>query len=79
MDEKQVIFLCPTILSSQHYNTFKDRFKNYPIRIEVLNRFVTPKKQEIIQDFREGLIDILIGTHRVLSKDVFLLKYQSIL
>lgn len=72
VDEKQVIFLCPTtILSSQHYNTFKDRFKNYPIKIEVLNRFVTPKKQkEIIHDFREGLIDILIGTHRVLSKDV---------
>ncbi|HZJ86918.1 MAG TPA: transcription-repair coupling factor, partial [Erysipelothrix sp.] len=72
VDEKQAIFLCPTtILSSQHYKTFKERFKNYPITIEVLNRFVSPLKQkEILKRFKEGNVDILIGTHRVLSKDV---------
>lgn len=72
VDEKQVIFLCPTtILSSQHHKTFTERFKNYPIRIEVLNRFVSPAQQKlIIKDFTDGNVDILIGTHRVLSKDV---------
>lgn len=72
VDEKQTIFLCPTtILSSQHYQTFKKRFKNFPVTIEVLNRFVTPSKQkDILKRFKEGSVDILIGTHRVLSKDV---------
>ncbi len=72
VDEKQVIFLCPTtILSSQHHKTFKERFKNYPVTVEVLNRFVTPTKQkDIIRRFKAGQVDILIGTHRVLSQDV---------
>ena len=72
VDEKQVMFLCPTtILSSQHFETFTERFKNYPIKIEVLNRFVSPAKQKtIIERFRKGEVDILIGTHRILSKDV---------
>lgn len=72
VDEKQVIFLCPTtILSAQHTRTLKERFKNYAVRTEVLNRFVSEKEQKkIIKDFREGKVDILIGTHRVLSKDV---------
>lgn len=72
VDEKQVMFLCPTtILSSQHYETFSERFKNYPIKIEVLNRFVSPAKQKtIVERFRKGDVDILIGTHRILSKDV---------
>ena len=72
MDDKQVVFLCPTtILSKQHYNTFVDRFKNYPIRIEVLNRFIPAKEQkEIIEDVKNGKVDVLIGTHRVLSKDI---------
>ena len=71
-DSKQVIFLCPTtILSAQHGRTFKERFKNYPINIAVINRFVSAKKQkEMIKDFKEGKIDVLIGTHRVLSRDV---------
>lgn len=69
---KQVAFLCPTtILSSQHYETFKKRFRNFPINIKVLNRFVTPSEQkEVIKEVSEGKVDILIGTHRLLSKDV---------
>ena len=71
-DHKQVVFLCPTtILSAQHARTLRERFKNYPITIEVLNRFNTERKaKDIIQRTREGKVDILIGTHRVLSKDV---------
>ena len=72
VDEKQVIFLCPTtILSNQHAETFKKRFENYPVTVAVLNRFVSPTKQKaILKKFKEGHIDILIGTHRVLSSDV---------
>lgn len=71
-DHKQVIYLCPTtILSSQHYNTFTDRFKNFPVKVALLNRFVSVAKQkEIIRAFKEGSVDIIIGTHRVLSKDI---------
>ncbi len=69
---KQVAFLCPTtILSNQHFKTFLKRCKNYPIEIAVLNRFVSTAEQKvIIQKVREGSIDILIGTHRLLSKDI---------
>lgn len=74
MDQKQVAILVPTtILAQQHYNTFTQRFKNYPIRVEVLSRFKTPKQQkEIINDAKKGLVDILIGTHRIISKDISL-------
>ena len=76
MDNKQVAVLVPTtILAQQHYNTFKERFENYPIRVEVLSRFKTPKQQkQIIEDAKKGLIDILIGTHRIVSKDIELPK-----
>lgn len=69
---KQVAYLCPTtILSLQHYNTFKSRLEKFPVRVELLNRFVDEKKQkEILDDLKNGKIDILIGTHRILSKDV---------
>lgn len=69
---KQVAFLCPTtILSSQHYETFKKRFRNFPVNIQVLNRFVPPSKQrEIVRQLILGEVDILIGTHRLLSKDI---------
>ncbi len=69
---KQVAFLCPTtILSLQHFNSAQDRFKNFPVRIELMNRFVTPKKQkEIIKDLKDKKIDLLIGTHRILSDDI---------
>ena len=69
---KQVAYLCPTtILSQQHYKLFLKRFKNEPISIAVLNRFVPASEQkQILKDVREGKIDILIGTHRILSKDI---------
>lgn len=71
-DDKQVAYLCPTtILSLQHYNTFKTRLEKYPVRVELLNRFVSDKKvKEILNDLKLGKVDIIIGTHRLLSKDV---------
>jgi len=71
-DGKQVAILVPTtILAQQHYNTFKDRLEKFPVNIEMLSRFRNPKQQqEIIAATREGKVDVLIGTHRVLSKDV---------
>lgn len=72
MSNKQVLFLCPTtILSQQHYNNAIERFKEFPVRIEILNRFIPKKKQdEIIKDLSEGKVDLLIGTHRILSDDI---------
>ena len=72
MSNKQVLFLCPTtILSRQHYQNAIERFKEFPVRIELLNRFVSKKKQnEIIKDLSEGKVDLLIGTHRILSEDI---------
>ena len=72
ISNKQVLFLCPTtILSQQHYNNAIERFKEFPIRIELLNRFISKKKQtQIIRDLSDGKIDLLIGTHRILSDDI---------
>ena len=72
MDQKQVAYLAPTtILSNQQYESFKERMKDYPIRVEVINRFKTKKEQEdIVKRLELGEIDILIGTHRLLSKDI---------
>ncbi|NLN97823.1 MAG: transcription-repair coupling factor [Eubacteriaceae bacterium] len=72
MDGKQVAFLVPTtILASQHYATVKERFANYPIGVEVLSRYNSPGEQKrIIEDLSTGQIDLLVGTHRMLSKDV---------
>ena len=72
MDQKQVVYLAPTtILASQQYEEFKKRMKDYPIKVELLNRFRTKKEQtEILKKLELGEIDVLIGTHRVLSKDV---------
>lgn len=69
---KQVAYLCPTtILANQHYQTFKKRFKNFPVRIAMLSRFVSKKEAtQVVEDLKNGEIDILIGTHRILSKDV---------
>ncbi len=69
---KQVAMLVPTtILAQQHYLTFKDRLANYPVKIEVLSRFKSKKEQEkIIEELKKGIVDILIGTHRILSKDI---------
>lgn len=72
VDRKQVAVLCPTtILAEQHFSTFKNRYKDFAVRIEVLDRFVPKDKQRgILEDLKKGRIDILIGTHRLLSKDV---------
>ncbi|MGQ9636779.1 MAG: transcription-repair coupling factor [Thermodesulfobacteriota bacterium] len=72
MDGKQVALLVPTtVLAQQHYHTFSNRFRNYPVIIEMLSRFKKPSEQrEILKRVREGKIDILIGTHRILQKDV---------
>ena len=72
MDHKQVVYLAPTtVLAKQQYETFKERMKDFPIRVDVLNRFRTTKdKNRIIKEMKLGEIDILIGTHRLLSKDV---------
>ncbi len=69
---KQVVFLVPTtILAQQHYNNFVQRMKDYPVRVDLLCRFRTTKEQtKTIEDLKKGLVDILIGTHRVLSKDI---------
>ena len=71
-DAKQVALLCPTtLLSSQHFSSALDRFKNFNIRVELLNRFKTEKEQEkIIKDLKDGKVDMLIGTHRILSNDI---------
>ena len=72
LDGKQVAILAPTtILVQQHYNTIKKRFAGFPVTFEMLSRFKNPKEQrEIVQHLREGKIDLLIGTHRLLAKDV---------
>lgn len=69
---KQVAYLCPTtLLSNQHYNNAISRFQNYPINIALLNRFQSHKKiKSILLDLKEGKIDLVIGTHRLLSDDV---------
>ncbi len=69
---KQVAVLVPTtILAQQHFETFKERFQDYPIKIEVISRFRSKKEQnQVIKRLRDGIVDIVIGTHRLLSKDV---------
>ena len=71
-DSKQVVYLVPTtILAQQHYNTFVQRMKNFPVRVDMLSRFCTPAQQKkTLEDLRRGMVDIVIGTHRVLSKDL---------
>ncbi len=72
MENKQAAFLVPTtILAQQHYSNMIERFKNYPIKIEMLSRFRTPYQQKkIIKDVKAGVIDVIVGTHRMLSKDM---------
>ncbi len=69
---KQVAVLVPTtILAHQHFNSFKLRFQNFPVRIEVLSRFLSPKEaKRIAADIKAGQVDIVIGTHRLISKDI---------
>ncbi len=72
MDSKQVAILAPTtILAEQHYLTLKERFSKFPARVEVLSRFKTKSEQmKVIEDLRTGVVDVIVGTHRLLSKDV---------
>ena len=72
MDQKQVAYLVPTtVLADQQYESFKERMEEFPIRVEVLNRFKTKKEQDaIIKKLKLGEVDVVIGTHRLLSKDV---------
>jgi transcription-repair coupling factor (superfamily II helicase) len=69
---KQVLMLAPTtILAEQHWNTFRDRFRDFPVRVEMVSRFRPAKEvKQVLADFGEGKVDVLIGTHRVLSRDV---------
>ena len=71
-ENKQVVYLVPTtILAQQHYNTFVQRMKDFPVRVDLLCRFRTPTEQKkTVADLKKGLVDIVIGTHRVLSSDV---------
>lgn len=72
MDQKQVAYLVPTtVLANQQYESFKQRMEDFAIRVELLNRFRTKKEQdEVIRKLKLGEIDVVIGTHRILSKDV---------
>ncbi len=72
MDNKQVAVLVPTtVLAEQHYLTFKQRMGSFPVKIEVLSRFRNPREQRaVIEGLAEGTIDVVIGTHRLLQKDV---------
>ncbi len=74
---KQVAILVPTtLLAQQHYQNFCDRFADWPVRVEVTSRFVSPKRQkEIADDLEQGKVDIIIGTHKLLSKDI---KYKAL-
>ncbi len=71
-DGKQVVYLVPTtILAQQHYNTFVQRMKDFPVRVDLMSRFRTSAQQKkTLADLKRGLVDVVIGTHRVLSKDV---------
>ena len=71
-ENKQVVYLVPTtILAQQHYNTFCQRMKDFPVRVDLMCRFRTPAQQrDTIQNLKRGLVDIVVGTHRVLSDDI---------
>ena len=72
LNGKQTLVLCPTtILAEQHWNTFRERYRDFPVRVEMVSRFRTKADQtRILREFQEGKIDVLIGTHRLLSRDV---------
>lgn len=69
---KQVLMLVPTtVLAQQHWNTFRDRYRDFPVRVEMVSRFRRPADvKKVLQEFGEGKVEVLIGTHRVLSRDV---------
>ena len=73
MDGKQVAILVPTtVLAQQHFNNFRERMADYPIRIELLSRFRTPREQKkVVAGLASGTVDIIIGTHRIVQEDIF--------
>ncbi len=77
LDNKQVVYLAPTtVLSRQHYYTFKDRLERHGVKVALLNRFVRRKRQkEFIKGIEEGTVDVVIGTHRLLSRDI---RYKNL-
>ena len=72
LNSRQTLVLCPTtILAEQHWNTFRERYRDFPVSVEMVSRFRTRADQaRILKEFQEGKVDVLIGTHRVLSRDV---------
>jgi transcription-repair coupling factor (superfamily II helicase) len=72
LNGKQTLMLVPTtVLAQQHWNTFRERYRDLPLRVEMVSRFRTPREtKQVLADFAEGKVDVLIGTHRVLSRDV---------
>jgi transcription-repair coupling factor (superfamily II helicase) len=72
LNGKQTLVLCPTtILAEQHWNTFRERYRDFPVRVEMVSRFRTRADQKrILDEFRDGKVEVLIGTHRILSRDV---------
>src|SRR6185437_6912981 len=69
---KQVLVLVPTtVLAEQHWNTFRERYRDFPVRVEMVSRFRKGAEvKQVLKDFGDGKVDVLIGTHRVLSRDV---------
>jgi transcription-repair coupling factor (superfamily II helicase) len=76
LDQRQVAILVPTtVLALQHFNTFKERLKAFPVRVELLSRFRSEKEQkQVLEDLALGRVDVVIGTHRLLQKDVVFLN-----
>ncbi len=72
LNGRQALVLAPTtVLAEQHWNTFRERYRDFPLRVEMISRFRTPAEvKRTLADFREGKVDVLIGTHRALSRDV---------
>jgi len=72
LNDRQTLVLCPTtILAEQHWNTFRERYRDFPVRVEMVSRFRSRADQaRVLADFEEGKVDVLVGTHRVLSRDV---------
>ena len=72
LNGRQTLVLCPTtILAEQHWNTFRERYRDFPVRVDMVSRFRSRADQkQILADFQDGKVDVLVGTHRVLSRDV---------
>jgi transcription-repair coupling factor (superfamily II helicase) len=72
LNGKQTLMLVPTtVLAQQHWNTFRERYRDFPVRVEMVSRFRRPAETKaVLRDFADGKVDVLIGTHRVLSRDV---------